>query len=71
MELARLIGRELAKSRTKQRAEKKEAVGRKPVLAAYANRPILLRATYQGRTIRAHVRKDGSDPRLGECLRFH
>lgn len=45
---------------TSPRARRSTATGRRPVLAAYAQRPTLLVARHKGKTYRARVRRDGT-----------
>lgn len=57
-DLALLIGKK--KDRMKPVLQKPAAIGKRPVLAGYSRRPDLLKAVFKGRTIRAHIRKDGA-----------
>lgn len=57
-DLALLIGKK--KDRKKPVLQKPAAIGKRPVLAGYSRQSDLLKAVFKGRTIRAHIRKDGA-----------
>jgi predicted GIY-YIG superfamily endonuclease len=55
-ELLSLLGKEKVSELGKERL----AIGRQPVLANYIEGPIKLQARYEGKTIKAHIRRNGS-----------
>jgi len=67
-DLAMLLGRELLEEAVAKRTNHK-GKERGPVLAAYVSGPLKLRATYRGKTLRAHVRRDGSVRFRGKVYR--
>jgi hypothetical protein len=67
-ELAMLLGRELLEEAVGEKLNHK-GKRRGPVLAAYVSGPLKLRAMHRGKTLRAHVRRDGSVRFRGKVYR--
>lgn len=65
-ELYSLVGKAPAAKRKK---EHKALVDSKAILAKYVDKPMQLRATLKGRTLKAHVRRDGQIRFAGKLFR--